>query len=110
MITVFKDVITLITVEQVSDGAGGYENKPGTKRTVFANKKSATRSEFYLAQQADLEVEVVFTVYLSEYNDERVIEHNNRYYSVIRTFEKGDFIELTCQRRIGGLDEVLQDD
>ena len=110
MITVFKDVITLITVEKVSDGAGGYENKPGTKRTVFANKKSATRSEFYLAQQADLEVEVVFTIYTSEYNDEQVIEHNNQYYSVIRTFEKGDFIELTCQKRIGGLDEVLKDD
>ena len=73
MITVFKDVITLITVERVSDGAGGYENKPGTKRTVFANKKSATRSEFYLAQQADLEVEVVFTIYTSEYNDEQVM-------------------------------------
>jgi len=86
------------------------KTNPGRKEQYLPNKKSATRSEFYLAQQADLEVEVVFTVYLSEYNDERVIEHNNRYYSVIRTFEKGDFIELTCQRRIGGLDEVLQDD
>src|SRR5690606_39832826 len=57
--------------------------------------------EFYLAQQVDLEVEAIFKIYLLDYSGEKTIKHKNDYYSVIRTFEKGDFIELTCQKRIG---------
>lgn len=105
----FKDILTLIKLDKISDGAGGYSYGIETERDVFANKKSAARSEFYLAQQADMQVESVFRIYLMEYQDETLARHNNQYYSVIRTYEKGDFIELTCQKRIGGLDEVLSD-
>lgn len=106
----FKDVIYLLTVEKVSDGAGGFVNRPGTERMVFANKKSTKYTEFYLAQQADLQAEVIFRINLFDYQDEQIIKHNDKYYSVIRAFERGDFIELTCQKRLGGLDEVLSDD
>lgn len=105
----FKDIITLIDVDKVSDGAGGYQYGIKSQKNVFAFKKSASRSEFYLAQQADLEVEAIFKIYLLDYSGEKTIKHKNDYFSVIRTFEKGNFIELTCQKRIGGLDEIIND-
>lgn len=107
MIIVFKEVITLIKTENVSDGAGGYKKKITSERNVFANKSSVKQNEFYLAQQSDLQAEVIFKIYLSDYDDEKTIKHNDDYYSVIRTYIIGDFLEITCQKRIGGLDDIL---
>lgn len=104
----FKDIVTLIKTTKQSDGAGGYEHVLESEKVVFANKKSVKQTEFYLAAQADLQVESIFRISLLDYDDERILKHNEKFYSVIRTFEMGDFIELTCQRRIGGLEDVLK--
>ena len=107
MIIVFKDVITLLKTEKVSDGAGGYKNVATAENEVFAKKSSVKQNEFYLAQQSDLQAEVIFKISIFDYDDEKAIKHNDDYYSVIRTYEMGDFIEITCQKRIGGLDDIL---
>jgi len=107
VITVFKDVVTLIMTKNVPNSGGGYKTVVDSERKVFAHKKSVKQTEFYLAYQADLEIETVFRISLLDYLDERLLRHEDTYYKVIRTFEMGDFIELTCQRRIGGLDDVL---
>lgn len=104
----FKDVIKLITTKKVSNGGGGFETVVDSQKIVFADKKSAKRTEFYLAAQADLQAETEFKISLFDYEDERIIEHEGKFYSVIRTYETGDYIEITCQKRIGGLDEVIK--
>lgn len=104
----FKDVVKLIKTQEVSDGAGGYEEVFNSDKEVFADKKSVRSSEFYLAAQADMQVEAVFKLNLLDYEDERLLIHNEKVYSIIRTYEMGDYIELTCQKRIGGLDEVIK--
>lgn len=104
----FKDIINLIKASKQSDGAGGYEIIKESEKQVFADKKSVKQTEFYLASQADLQAEVIFKINSLDYDDERIILHNDKYYSVIRTYSMGDYIELTCQKRLGGLDEVFR--
>ena len=62
--------------------------------------------EFYTAYQSGLEAVAIFETRTEDFEDERVINHNEQYYTVIRTYEKGDFIELTCQKRQGIFEEV----
>jgi SPP1 family predicted phage head-tail adaptor len=103
----FKEVLDLLTIKKESDGAGGFDAVIDNQRTVFAEKKSVRGSEFYQAAQADLRVESIFKISLFDYQDERYILHNDKYYSVVRTFETGDFVELSCERRTGSLNEVV---
>lgn len=99
--------MTLITTKEVSDGGGGYNTVVDSKKEVFADKKSVKQTEFYMAAQADLQAEAIFRISLFDYGDERLLQHEGNYYTVIRTYEMGDYIELTCQKRIGGLDDVI---
>ena len=85
---------------------GGDKASITDQREIFVNKKSARMSEFYIAHQSGFEATVVFQIYKDEYGDERVAKHEDKYYTIIRTYEKGDLIELTCERRKGLFEEV----
>ena len=62
--------------------------------------------EFYTAYQSGFEAVVMFEVHIDDYEDERVVYFDNQYYTIIRTYEKADFIELTCQKRQGVFEEL----
>ncbi|SFG10588.1 hypothetical protein SAMN02982927_00693 [Sporolactobacillus nakayamae] len=103
----FKDVVTLIKTRRERTKGGGFKEVIDAQRDVFAGKQSAGRTEFYMAAQADLQVEKVFKIRIMDYQDERTLLNEGACYSIIRDYEKGDFVYLTCQKRLGGLDEVL---
>lgn len=92
----FKDVINLVAVvNTVNDGGDTVQVE--TSRQVYANKKSIKQSEFYQAFSLGLKPEVTFEIHSFEYAEERKLTYNTKPYNIIRTFEKGDFIELICE-------------
>ena len=97
----FKDVIKLITVSfKLDELAQQIEVK--NERTVFANKKNVSQSEFFNAGQVGLKPQYLFEIRLSEYGGEGELVFNNKSYSIYRTYEKGENIELYCEVRVGG--------
>ena len=77
-----NEVITLI-------GAAG-------KRDVFCAIRSVGQTEFYAAYASDLQPEKKFV--LADYLDhegEIYIEHDGTLYRVLRTFRKGQELEIT---------------
>jgi len=90
------DVIKLIAENQIVNDLGDLITVR-TKREVFANKKSIRQSEFYQAAAAGLKPEFYFDVRSVEYEGEQELEYEGRIYEIIRTFDKGEYIELICQ-------------
>jgi SPP1 family predicted phage head-tail adaptor len=93
----FKDVIELISSTAGKNLNGFPTASSETFKQVFANKKSATRSEFYQAAAAGMKVDIVFEIRLVDYSGEKEIRYNSKRHKVIRTYETGgDNIELSC--------------
>lgn len=81
----FNDIITLI------EGA--------SRREVFCRVQSVGYREFYGAQATDFQPELIFVLpdYL-EYEDETLVKHDAKMYRVIRTYRKGQELEITVAR------------
>lgn len=92
-----NDIIKLLSESDKKD-SDGYSNKvTATARTVFAEAKSVTRSEFYSAMQSGVTAVIVFDINALDYDGETKVEYNGKKYSVIRTYQiKADDIELVC--------------
>jgi len=68
------------------------------KKEVFVQVKSVRMSEFYTAQTAGYDPQIVFV--LSDYYDysgQEFIEHQNVMYKIIRTYRTGKALEIVCQ-------------
>lgn len=97
------DEITLIK-ELYKEDEIGNQIRDEVRTTVFCDKKSVTRSEFYNASTTGMKPSIVFVVHLYEYNDEVKIEYEGQVYNVIRTYIKNmDEVELTCERVISNV-------
>lgn len=68
-----------------------------TERMIYSDKKSIRQSEFYQAQTSGLKPELTFEIYSFEYEGESNLKYNDKIYSIIRTYEVGDDIELVCE-------------
>ena len=72
------------------------------KTIVFAEKRSIFSNEFYKASTQNLRLEAVFVIYPFEYQNEEIIEYENKRYKIIRTFEKNvNELEITVGEKIG---------
>ena len=65
-----------------------------TYRSVFADKQSVRQTEFYEAKQLDLAPEVMFVVRSIEFQNDEFVRWKDKVYRIIRTFDKGETIEL----------------
>ena len=92
----WRDVIKLISIVKTTDAIGDIVEKEA-EREVFANKKSIKQSEYYQALSVGLKPELTFQVHSYEYEAEKLLKYNDKPYNIIRTFEKGDFVELICE-------------
>lgn len=92
------DVIQLITETRSAHGV--HETITEAAREVFAEIRSATRSEYYNALNAGIQPAFVFHLTLAEdYQDERYVRYNGLKYRVVRTYmTDDDGIELTVER------------
>jgi len=93
----WRDKAVLIREEKTVN-ANGYKEINTTRREVFANKKSATRSEFYTAKQAGDKIALVLEVRGADYRGETLVEHGGRLYEVVRDYTRsGETYELNCK-------------
>lgn len=95
----WKEVIELGKVTE--DIVHGEPVQTLVYKEVYANKKSVRYNEFYQAAMTGLKPELVFEVHSFEYDNEDKVRYNNKEYSIIRTYEKGEVIEITVSSFIG---------
>lgn len=72
-----------------------------TWTTVYAGKKSIGQKEFYESRLAGLKPEMVFEIRSAEFSNHDKVRYNSKVYSIIRTFEKNDIIELYVSAHTG---------
>lgn len=83
------------TGEQTIFGDDIYDYE---KTAVFVNVKSVTRNEFYTAQTAGFDPEIVFEIAdYFDYNGEPFVEYNDTLYKIIRTYRTNIALEIVCQ-------------
>jgi SPP1 family predicted phage head-tail adaptor len=92
-----SNVIDLVNISDTINENGFPKKTVVTRRTVFAIKKSIQNKEFYIASQHGFQLSLMFEIRLFEYNSENFVEFDNKTYQVIRTYEKGQWLELICQ-------------
>lgn len=93
----WREQATLVKVEKILN-ENAYKTETETRRTVFVNKKSATRSEFYAAKQAGDKIVLVLEVRGADYQDETRLEYGGKPYEVVRAYTKsGEVYELNCK-------------
>ena len=95
--TPFTDVCSLISVEITKD-QDGYDVNKETSREVFCSvAEGVSRSEFYDAYKAGIQLSATFEVFDLDYEKETELEYDGTRYSIIRTYPTGyGTIELSC--------------
>lgn len=96
-----SEVITLLSSEITKD-ENGVEHETLTRRDVFCQVDSVTRSEFFDAGRSGLNPEFRFTLFAGDYQGEELAEYKGRTYAVYRTyFARTDVLELYVERKGG---------
>lgn len=90
----FNEQIQLIDVVKSINDNGFETIKRIYKDKILANKLSVRSSEYWYAKQSGVELSHVFEVHAIEFNGERELSYDGVDYTIERTFEKGDYIEL----------------
>lgn len=79
---------------------GIFQKRTETSRMVFCTVRSVGMSEFYRAKENGLEPTVVFRMPWINYAGEKVVLWTpgsaQERFRVVRTYQDGDMIELTC--------------
>jgi SPP1 family predicted phage head-tail adaptor len=71
------------------------------ERKVYANKMRVTTSERYDAGQQGLKPSKRFEIYSFEYQNETSLKHENIVYNVMDVDERGEKIQLVCEKDVG---------
>lgn len=71
-----------------------------TWTTVYANKQSVRLKEFYESRVVGLKPELMFEIRTAEFDNHEKIRFNSKEYSIIRTYEKGEFMEIVVSSYI----------
>lgn len=90
------DILTLVGRTLAADG---YTVASESRREVFCRLESIGCTEFYQAQATELrpELKLVLADYL-DYEDEYLVIYEGVWYRVIRTYRKGQELEIIVQR------------
>lgn len=94
------DVITLIT-QTITTDKYGNEVATETEKTVFCEVDSISQTEFFAAENTELNPEYKFTIFFGDYDGQALVKFNGARYSVYRTYRTGDNLELYTERKIG---------
>lgn len=79
----------------------GEPVKTTTWTTVYAGKKSVSQKEFYESRLAGLKPELVFEIRAAEFNNHDLVRYKSKIYSIIRTYEKNDLLEVYVSAHTG---------
>ncbi|HEL1640799.1 phage head-tail adapter protein [Streptococcus suis] len=93
-----------ILLERVSAGLDDLlqETFVDKETEISCNKRSLTRSEYYFASQSGMRPSMVLEVHNFEYDGQKFLLFEGCKYKVLKTFENGDNVELTCEEVANG--------
>ena len=95
-----NEVLTLIKQTQGTDEYGDPVIQE-TSREVFGGLQSVGQAEFYQAHATGLKPELKFTLADHwDYEGETLVEHDGQRYRVLRTYRKGQELEITLYREV----------
>lgn len=97
----WSDVIYLVPEVDGENSVADPVVTDGEPREVYANRRSIRQSEFYQAAMTDLRPEIMFEIRSAEYQGEPKVRYEGRDYSIIRTYDKGETMELICAGLVG---------
>lgn len=89
----WRDVIELGVLEEFESFGEIIERF--VYRKVYANKQSVRQSEFYQSASVGLKPELVFEIRSIEFSGAEKVRYQGKEYAIIRTYDKGETVELT---------------
>lgn len=103
-----SDIIYLLSYNQTKDSLGIW-HKNITKRKVFCDVESVSRTEWFEGSRNGLNPSFRFTVFRYDYEGEEALEYNEKEYSIYRTYvDRNETIDLYAEDRKGVPDNSLQ--
>ena len=97
-----SDVIRLIPITYAKDANGIQRATEGEPHEVMCQVDSVSRNEFFEGGRNGLNPEFVFRVFFGDYEGERLVEYQNKRYSIYRTYHgRNDMMELYAERKGG---------
>lgn len=97
----FNDVLELISITITKDEIE-QEIETETLRQVFCDRQSISQNEFFQAGQTGIKSAHKFVINSLDYQDEKQLKYKGKDYSIYRTYEMNDYIELYAEVRVGG--------
>jgi len=95
----FSDSVTLRKVTTSPDSFGDL-TPSNTDTVVFADRRSAARSEFYSAHSAGIRVDAIYAVNSEDWGNQTILLDGTTVYNIVRSYQKGAGVfELSCSRR-----------
>lgn len=87
------------------DAKGVWRTTAETVTEVFAQVGSVSRNEYFSAGRQGMRPEIMFSVFMGEYDGQQICEYNGTRYAIYRTYhpEGTDYLELYAQRETGVL-------
>lgn len=95
----WSDVIKLVSIGEGTDEDGFPADVEVVSKDIFANKLPVKSSEFYQASQAGYLIAATFKLRSIDYEGEESLIFEEDLYRIVRTYDKGEFIELSCEKR-----------
>lgn len=99
-----NEIIVLIGKGECCTDENGNEKFKNNRRGAYGAIKSVGQREFVAASQIGFKPEIMVEIWSFEYSGEEEVILGNKRYSIYRTYQKGDRLELYLTRR-SGVDE-----
>lgn len=99
----YDDVAKLVSYGESTFDKYGNEEITTEKNEVYVQPRGVYQSEYYNAAQAGLKPSITFEIANREdYNDEKVVEYNGKFYTVDRVdwSAQRDRISLICEEKV----------
>lgn len=97
----WSDVVDLIAVTEGTDASGFPAPVEVVRGSQFVNKKDVRSAEFYQAAAQGIQLETMFEMRSEDYQGEEYLTYEGKRYTIERTYDRGENVELVCQRRGG---------
>lgn len=101
-----EDIAYLVTERFVNVDKEGNPIRRREATQILCKIESVARSEYYEAATQDLKPEITMTIsHNIDYGGQKLVMYNDKLYDVLRTYWKGDTVELVLAKRIGTVEE-----
>lgn len=95
------ETVILIGKDERYTDENGNEKFKNRETEIFGTVTSVGQREFAAASQMGLKPELMVEIWSFEYNGEEELKLGDRLYSIYRTYQKGDRLELYLTQRSG---------